>query len=74
VKQPTQVKQVLPAYKTNRAVGLRSQPRYSAKRAYEIDADTDLTLLEDQGDWLKVRVTNAESVGFVRKEFLIPVH
>jgi hypothetical protein len=63
----------LAVLRTTQAVGLRLTPRYSSPRVYEVDADTELSLLESQGDWLKVQVANSEPAGFVRKEFLRPL-
>ncbi|HLN87733.1 MAG TPA: SH3 domain-containing protein [Candidatus Limnocylindrales bacterium] len=60
--------------KTTQAVALRQQPRFAAERFQEIDAETELNLLERKGDWLKVRMADAGAVGFVRKEYLTPVN
>ncbi len=72
--KPAPAEHRLAVLRTTQAVGLRLEPRYSAARVHEIDADTELSLLETRGDWLKVRVGNAESAGFVRKEFLAPIN
>jgi hypothetical protein len=61
-------------FKTTQAVGLRQQPRFSAKRFHEVDAETELNVIENNGDWCKVKVANVELVGFVRKEFITPIN
>ena len=60
--------------KTTQAVALRQQPRFAAERVHEIDAETELSLLENKGDWLKVKVAHANAVGFVRKEYITPLN
>ena len=72
--KPTGVQTSLPVVKTTRAVALRQQPRFAAERVHEIDADTELSLLEKKGNWLKVRIAEAAVIGFVRKEYLTPVN
>jgi hypothetical protein len=73
-KNPMNPKPVSPIFKTTQTVGLREQPRFSAKRVHDVDAETELNVLENKGDWLKVKVADAGSVGFIRKEFLTPIH
>lgn len=73
-KKTVSPKASLPVVKTTRAVALRQQPRFAAERVHEIDAETELNLLERKGDWLKVRMADARAVGFVRKEYLTPVN
>jgi hypothetical protein len=74
VKRAISPKAFLPIVKTTQAVALRQQPRFAAERVHEIDAETELNLLERKGDWLKVRLADARAVGFVRKEYLTPVN
>ena len=74
VKKAISPKASLPVVKTTQAVALRQQPRFAAERVHEIDAETELNLLERKGDWLKVRLADARAVGFVRKEYLTPVN
>jgi hypothetical protein len=74
VKKTISPKPSLPVVKTTQAVALRQQPRFAAERVHEIDAETELNLLERKGDWLKVRMADARAVGFVRKEYLTPVN
>ena len=73
-KKANSPKPTLSIVKTTRAVALRQQPRFAAERVHEIDAETELNLLEQKGDWLKVRIADAGAVGFVRKEYLTPVN
>jgi hypothetical protein len=74
LKKAISPKASLPIVKTTQAVALRQQPRFAAERVHEIDAETELNLLERKGDWLKVRLADARAVGFVRKEYLTPVN
>jgi len=74
VKKSISPKPTLPIVKTTQAVALRQQPRFAAERVHEIDAETELNLLERKGDWLKVRMADAGAVGFVRKEYLTQVN
>lgn len=73
-KKTISPKPSLPIVKTTQAVALRQQPRFAAEPVHEIDAETELNLLERKGDWLKVRMADAGAVGFVRKEYLTPVN
>ena len=66
--------QTFPMIKTTQAVALRQQPRFAAERVHEVDADTELSLLENKGDWLKVKVAHAGAIGFVRKEYVAPLN
>jgi len=73
-KKPTNPKPLSPTFKTTQTVGLREQPRFSAKRVHQVDAETELNVLENNGDWLKVKLADTGSVGFIRKEFLTPIN
>jgi TonB family protein len=64
---------VLVAFKTNRTITLREKPRFSSNSVHEVEEATQLAVLETKGDWLKVRLADDGSVGFVRKEFVIPI-
>lgn len=64
----------LVAVKTNRPVAIRENPRFSAKTVHEVDEDTELNIVEDKGDWLKVKISDASFIGFVRKEFVSPIN
>jgi hypothetical protein len=65
--------EVLIAAKTNRPVAIRENPRFSAKKLRDVDEDTELTIVENKGDWLKVKMADA-GFGFVRKEFVSPIN
>jgi hypothetical protein len=72
-QEPQAEKEKLRAFKTKQSVTLREKPRFSSKAVYEIDRDTELTVLANEGDWLKVNLAAGNSVGFVRREFVAPV-
>jgi hypothetical protein len=72
-QEPRAEKEELGAFKTKQSVALREKPRFSSKSVYEVDRDTELTVLANEGDWLKVKLATANSVGFVRKEFVAPI-
>ena len=73
VKPKTEEK-LLIAVKANRPVAIRENPQFSAKTVHEIDVDTPLSILENRGDWLKVKIADAGFTGFVRKEFVSPIN
>jgi hypothetical protein len=62
------------AAKTNRSLAIRENPRFSAKKVHEVESDTQLSILENRGDWLKVKLADAGFIGFVRKEFVSPIN
>jgi len=66
--------QTLIAVRTNRSVAIRESPRFSAKTVHEVDEDTQLNIVENKGDWLKVKIADAGFIGFVRKEFVSPMN
>jgi hypothetical protein len=72
-QEPRTEKEELGVFKTNQSVALREKPRFSSKTVHEVDRDTELTVLANEGDWLKVKLAAANSVGFVRKEFVAPI-
>jgi hypothetical protein len=72
-QEPRTEKEELGAFKTSQSVALREKPRFSSKTVHEVDRDTELTVLANEGDWLKVKLAAANSVGFVRKEFVAPI-
>jgi hypothetical protein len=72
-QEPQAEKEELGTFKTKQSVALREKPRFSSKSVYEVARDTELTVLANEGDWLKVRLAAANSVGFVRKEFVAPI-
>lgn len=62
----------LPLVIANRPIAMRDNPRYSASSVREVDEATQLSILENRGDWLKVRAGG--QIGFVRKEYVSPVN
>jgi hypothetical protein len=58
----------------NRQLAIRDNPRYSAHSLREVDEATPLSVLENRGDWLKVRTAQGGVTGFVRKEYVSPVN
>jgi hypothetical protein len=72
-QEPQTEKEELGTFKTKQSVALREKPRFSSKSVYEVERDTELTVLANEGDWLKVKLAAANSIGFVRKEFVAPV-
>jgi hypothetical protein len=72
--KPNTEKEALIVVKTNRPVSIRENPRFSGKRVHEVDGDTQLSIVESRGDWLKVKLADARFIGFVRKEFVSPIN
>ncbi len=62
----------LPVVTANRQIVMRDNPRYSAGSVREVEEATQLSILENRGDWLKVRA--GSQIGFVRKEYVSPVN
>jgi hypothetical protein len=58
-------------YVTRRAVALREQPRYAARAKAEISAGTSVSVLGEQGSWLRVKTRQSGDIGYVRKEYLV---
>jgi Bacterial SH3 domain len=65
---------VLIAVRTNRSVAIRENPNFAARKIHEVDEDTELNIVENRGDWLKVKIADAGLIGFVRKEFVSPIN
>jgi hypothetical protein len=68
--QPT----ALATVKANRQLAIRDNPRYSGKSLRDVDEETPLSILENRGDWLKVKLADAGPIGFVRKEYVSPIN
>lgn len=66
--------EALIAARTNRSVAIRENPNFSARKVHEVDEDTELSIVENRGDWLKVKIGDAGFIGFVRKEFVSPIN
>ncbi len=62
--------EILRAYKTKHRIKLREEPRFAATGIEELPGGTPVSVLEVRGKWLKVKSSDAETIGFVRKEFL----
>jgi hypothetical protein len=58
-------------YVTRRTVALRERPRYAAKAKVQIGPGTSVTVLDTQGNWLRVKTRQSGTIGYVRKEYLI---
>jgi Bacterial SH3 domain len=59
------------AYKTRRTVSLREEPRFAANAKAQIAAGTSISVLEEKGDWFKVKTRPLGAIGYVRKEYLV---
>jgi hypothetical protein len=73
---PTQTKAastIASNYKTIRIAPLRQEPRFAAAITKDIDSGTVVTVFEIKGDWLKIKIEGANGVGYVRKEYVVPV-
>ena len=66
--------EALIAARTNRSVAIRENPNFAARKVHEVDEDTELSIVENRGDWLKVKIADAGFIGFVRKEFVSPIN
>jgi hypothetical protein len=64
----------LPVVIANRQLAIRDNPRYSANSVREVEEATQLSILENRGDWLKVRTAQGGVTGFIRKEYVSPVN
>jgi Bacterial SH3 domain len=58
-------------YRTRRLAPLRQEPSYGAPKIQDIDTGATISVLETNGDWLKVQA--GPSVGYVRKEYVAPL-
>ncbi|HET7008987.1 MAG TPA: AgmX/PglI C-terminal domain-containing protein [Candidatus Binatia bacterium] len=54
----------------NRQLAIRIKPRYSASSLRQVEQSTQLSILENRGDWLKVRTAQGDVTGFIRKEYV----
>ena len=64
----------LPVVIANRQLAIRDNPRYSANSVREVEEATQLSILENRGDWLKVRTAQGGVTGFIRKEYVTPIN
>ena len=58
-------------YVTRRAVALRPSPRYAATATARVGAGTRISVLETEGNWLKVETEPPGAVGYLRKEYIV---
>lgn len=58
-------------YVTRTVVSLRERPYYAAAVKTQIGAGTQISVLETQGNWLKVKTRPTGAVGYVRREYLV---
>lgn len=63
----------LPIYQTQRRILLREEPRFGAPAQIMLERGARLIVLEINGPWLKVKMENNGTPGFVREEFVAPV-
>jgi hypothetical protein len=54
-------------------VRLRQEPRFAAATTEDIDPGTAISVLETKGDWFKVKARPSGRVGYVRKEYIVPL-
>lgn len=62
------------AYRTKHRIRLREEPRFAATGVAELDGGAPVSVLEVRGKWLKVKSSQTENIGFVRKEFLTRIN
>jgi SH3 domain-containing protein len=60
-------------YRTRRVAPLRQEPLYGAPKTQDIDAGATIRVLETKGDWLNVKTGPSGAVGYVRKEYVVPL-
>jgi len=61
-------------HKTRRVVPLREEPRFAAAKTEDLSAGTAVSIIESKGDWLKVKTGTSGSVGYLRKEYVMPLN
>ena len=62
-----------PLLRTVRHILLREEPRFGAPSQIMLDIGARLLVLEIDGKWIKVKMEQTGAVGFVRKEFVVPI-
>jgi hypothetical protein len=72
--KPKAEEKALAVVMANRQLAIRANPRYSANSVQEVEESTPLSILENRGDWLKVRTAKGGVTGFIRKEYVSPVN
>lgn len=64
-------KQIEPLYRTRGSLSLRQEPRFAAASLQQLAEGTRINVLGVNGNWLKVKTSDSNAVGYVRKEFLV---
>ncbi|MGH7826728.1 MAG: SH3 domain-containing protein [Candidatus Binatia bacterium] len=67
-------KEILAQYESRRRVPVRESARFAADIVQEIARGTLVSVLEVRGSWAKVEIRDRGIIGFIRREFLIPVN
>jgi hypothetical protein len=60
----------LPEFRTSRTLPMREEPRFASAPLQQIDAGTPISVLEIDGDWIKIKAEPFGITGYVRKEYL----
>ena len=61
------------AYQIKYATTIRKEPSFSSTAVAKFPVGTKVVLIGKAGDWLKVSYADGGPVGFLRKEFVVPV-
>ena len=61
-------------YRTLRPTPIRQEPRFGASVIEDIEPGTVISLLENNGDWFKIKTRFTGTVGYVRKEYVTLVN
>jgi hypothetical protein len=59
-------------YQIKYASSLRKAPNFSAAPITRLAVGTKVAIVNNRGEWLEIRTTDAGYAGFVRKEFITP--
>ncbi len=60
-------------YKTLRSTAIRQEPRFGSHAIEDVGPGTVISVLEANGDWVKVKTQSSGSVGYVRREYLASI-
>ena len=61
------------AYQIRYATSVRKEPNFSAAVLTRFTSGTKISVINNRGEWLEVRVPDTGQSGFIRKEFVGPV-
>jgi hypothetical protein len=61
-----------PIYQIKYASSLRKAPNFSSPPITRLPVGTKVSVVNNRGEWLEIRTTDAGYAGFVRKEFIAP--